>query len=196
MADKKQKVLIITPKFTGDFPCLFAPRKNQKGEEVGYDLTMIFKNVNIEGMKKLMLDTAKEKWGSNIPKNIQWPLKKPDAARLEEFPHYAGTVYASAKSKFAPVVIDAKKQPILEAKEIYSGCEMIARIGAYAWEYMGKNGVSFNLYAVQKVADGEKLFKQANHADLFEQLEDAGADAGLGDLGDLGSLSFEDDTGL
>lgn len=188
---KTEKKLVTSPLFTMDFPSILAPRIDKKnGEDKGYDMTMIFKDVDLKGLIALMRETAAAKWGANIPKNIQWPLRKPDAARLEKFPHYEGCVFASAKSKFKPMVIDGAKKEITDPKMIYSGAKGFARLGAYAWEYMGKNGVSFNLYAVQKSGDGEKLVKQADHSEFFEQLQDAGQDLGFDDLS--GELSFEE----
>lgn len=186
----KETKFVITPEFTMDFPCLIKERVDKETKQpVGFDVTMIFKNVEVKPLIALMREAAAEKFGKDIPEKFIWPLQRPDAERVKKYPHYEGTVFAKAKSKYKPTVINGKKQEITDEKELYSGAKGLAKVSAKAWEHKGKKGVTFYLAALQKTGDGEKLFKGTDHTEAFAQLEDAGMEM---DLNDLGGLSVED----
>jgi hypothetical protein len=85
-----------------------------------------------------------------------------------------------------PVVVDRGRNRIKpeNQSEIYSGCYAIAALRAYPWEFKNDKGkvmsagVSFELIAVQKVADGEKITGRASTKpeELFEAFESSDTD--------------------
>jgi hypothetical protein len=182
----KEQIKMVTPLFTIDFPMVFKPHVDRKTKEVkGYEITMIFKDVDVKPLIKLMQDTAKAKWGSDLD-GVKWCLKKPNKKRLARLPHYEGAIYGTASTKFKPTVIDAAKADITDESQIYSGAKCFARVSARAWEHSdsGSRGVSFTLLALQKKEDGEKLFKEEDHTDHFDSFEETQADDSEFSFGD------------
>ncbi len=81
--------------------------------------------------------------------------------------------FVSAKSKSKPGIVDSDRETIIDQSEFYSGCFARATVSAYAYDYMGNKGVSFNLLNVQKLDDGEPFSARSRPEDDF-------ADASVG----------------
>ena len=70
---------------------------------------------------------------------------------------YEGSIYIQASSKYAPsAIVDAKKQPITDPREIKSGdiCAIVVSFYPYDATKDRPAGIGCNLVAVQKIADG------------------------------------------
>lgn len=146
------------------YPAVFTPKKNKFNDKVEYEITLMFPKTSphVQELKAIVVAAAKEKFGEKIPANFKNPLKDGDQAvesdGVTPKKGYAGMVYAkfsvdSAKTK--PAVIDENMQPILEQSKFYGGCFARVNASAYGYDKAGNRGVSFNLFAVQKVRDGE-----------------------------------------
>lgn len=158
---------VITPKFRVCFPNIFSPNK----ENDKYGVTMVFeKGADLNSLKTLAKEKAVEKWGEDIKKDkkLQLPIKDGNEKDLQKYPVFEDTLFANAQTKFNVGLVDNNRQEILEEKEFYSGCYARASISAYAWEYKGKKGVSFNLLNVQKLDDGESLGGRVDASNEFD----------------------------
>lgn len=177
------------------------------GEEVGYSCqVLVEKNdqENIKKIRKAIEETVKEKWGADkknwpapynsmnfdfgtsFPNANGFPLKDGDEKATDENDPRAGHVFINAKNrKKRPecgVVKGKGWQRIPDnkiAEVLYSGCygDVIAR--SYPYENDKSKGVSFDLRAVMKTADGERL-----GGDSAVNLDDYYSDGQQGDFGD------------
>lgn len=69
---------------------------------------------------------------------------------------YFNTVYFTARTKFKPEVCDKKIKKI-SASKLYNGCRANVTVTAYAYDNMGKCGVSIGLGNIQFIGDGEVI---------------------------------------
>lgn len=159
---------IMTPEFRAAFANVLTPTKNQQGKEI-YEITMLFpKNADISKLKKAEKDAATKTWGADRdkwPENVKSPFRDGDK---KGYDGYEGHVFVRASSKFKPGIVDQNCEDIISAEEFYSGCYARATIRAFTYDQQGNRGVSFNLFNIQKLRDGEKFSGGGNAADDFE----------------------------
>lgn len=157
------------------YPNVFTARgvgKNDQGEK-HFSLTLLIPKEKAGELAQMKADAAaaaKEKWGDKIPKNLQSPFVDGDDKEAEE---YKGMIAISFKAKEnrPPQIVDEKLAPITEKSgQFYPGCYARVSYRPYAWEYMGKTGVSFGLNNIQKTGDGEAFDGRKDAEDEFEAL--------------------------
>lgn len=170
---------------------LFEPRTKKNGSK-DWGCTLLFpKSTDITALKKLAADAAIAEWGD---KAIQWikdeliktPFLDGDGKQAlskktgERHEGYAGCTFirCSSGEKYKPLVVDQRRQPILDTKGLKSGDYVYAVVNAFTWvnDENGK-GVSFGISLVQKVRDGESIGGAGGGADpekFFETIADEG----------------------
>ncbi len=181
---------IMTPVFRVSFPQVFTPKAVVvNGVEQGkkkYSLVALFTmakiNANPEDKKlwEAMIAAAKaaaaEKWPKGNPPNMQNPFRNGEE---KEFQGYgAGVKFMTLTTTTRPGLVDQAMTKIIAPEDFYAGCYARATINPYAWNFMGKNGVSFGLQNIQKVADGEPFSGRTNAEDDFNAVDAAEAAAG------------------
>lgn len=185
--EKKKRVRVVTPFFRVSFPNVFVPKAAFKGQEPTYNIQMLFPKdgkhkANLEEIKKLVLQVAADKWGSDITKYpgskkspFKWPLRDGEEKELEA---YKGMIFANAKSKMKPQILDRDKNEILAPTEFYGGCWARATISIYpfALTELGSYGVAFGLDNIQKVRDDASFNGKRNAKDDFEVIENDGSE--------------------
>lgn len=154
---------IITPTFRASFVHVITPRKNEQSGKDEYSVKMIFdKDTDLTEMKELIKEAIREKWGDKVPGGLKLPLKDGNLGNLEKYPEDKDKWIANAKTTLTqPGVVNRQLQPIVDPKEIYSGCYMKASITAYAYDKNGGRGVSFGLQNLMKWEDGDPLTSRA-----------------------------------
>jgi len=173
---------MLTPWFRAAFVNVFQVAKAlEEGKEGRYEVTMLFdpKSVDLTAMKELVYNCAKAKFGSKIPPSKTFDLppgfRSPfrDGDTKPDYTGYEGMVFAPARSKHKPQVIDADRIEIgqMDQPGFYSGCYARASIGVWAYDTKGNKGVSFNLNSVQKLADGEAF--GGGRVDAEDEFDDA-----------------------
>ena len=136
---------IITPKFRASFVNVFEARENLQGKKK-YSLVMLFdKEADLSPLRALLKEVAVDKWGDKLT-GIKTPFRDGNEKSYEG---YEDKTYATASAMQKPGLVDDKLQGIIDPGEFYSGCYARATITAFAWEYMGKKGVSFGLQNIQ-----------------------------------------------
>ncbi len=179
----------LTPEFRVSFPAIFKPKAFESQEEK-YGLTMLFpKKADLSNLKKIVLNAANDKWGSKDkwPKGLKLPFR--DGDEKSDTDGYAGHVFAAAKSKDQPGIVDQKLQPILLEKDFYAGCYARAEVMAYAYDKNGNKGVAFGLQNVQKLREGKSFSGRRSAENVFDSVEDSSDDEssyGSDDSDDLG----------
>lgn len=102
-------------------------------------------------------------------------LKKPLRDGDETFPDdatYAGYMFLNANNTQAPGIVDADRQPIIDRKEVYSGCFGRASISFYAFNTNGNKGIACSLNNLQKIKDGDHLGGHSSAEDDFADDEE------------------------
>jgi hypothetical protein len=167
-----------------NYPFLFTKKEIQNGDP-RFTVTMMFdKKTDITILRKAANDaliaefTADKKlW----PKGLTSPFHDGDTEPTKDgVDEFKGIIYVDAWTKNPPLILDRRKQEILDKNEIYSGCYARASLNAFAYNRPEKKGVSFQLRGIQKLEDGEPFFKNLCNANIdeFDDLEE---------LDDLGS---------
>lgn len=184
-ASSGKSVSIRTPVFRISYPNLFKPR-GFEGQEEKYSCDMLFEpGTDLGEMKKAIVQAMTEKFGprEKWPKGWRHPLKdgkeKSDKAGYGE-----GVMFATAKSAHKPTLVNGRREPIVDEKEIYGGCYCIAYISVYAYDTKGNRGVTFGLNGVQKVRDGQSFGAERDPTKMFEIVKDEGS-SGVGVEEDL-----------
>ena len=103
--------------------------------------------------------------------DIKTPLRDGDRERKGD-PTYAGMYFLNANSTSAPGIVDLDRQPILERREVYSGCYGRASVNFYAFSANGNRGIAAGLNNLQKVRDGEPLGGKPRAEDDFATADD------------------------
>lgn len=195
---------IITKPFRLAFPEVFQPKASVQGGAEKYSITLLFPKdgssliPGLDGkeaildIQKLLYNAAVAKWGqdrSKWPANLKainprtylsptgqdgWPLRDGDTVDWDGF---AGHVFVRASSKFAPGMVDAKLQAILDKSAVFGGLICRAQVNAYDYDKNGKKGVTLGLNNIQILKDDGTSFGAANAADVFDAFGDPNADA-------------------
>jgi len=162
MSDVQTKGL-LSPQAILSYPHLFTPVAVKPGDPEKYSASFIFteeqqQTPEYAAMKAAVIATAQEKWGDKTAGLIKsGKLQLPFRTEWEEKGYPENATFISPRSGHAPGVVAWNLEPISDEKEIYPGAIVCAQLSAFAWEYMGKVGVSFGLDNVQKLRDGERL---------------------------------------
>ncbi len=97
---------------------------------------------------------------------IRTPLRDGDSERGDD-PAYENSYFVNANSDVAPGIVDKDRNPILDAREIYSGMYARFSLNFYAYNTRGNRGVGCGLNNIQKLADGEALGGKSRAEDDF-----------------------------
>lgn len=183
----KEKCTIRTPKFRLSYPHLIEPQEQENGKPK-YNMAMIFDaDTDLTAVKTAITNAMRVKYGANKedwPEGWRRPIRDADKeakkTKKPVGPEYKGKLFigASAQLDRPPELYDADKTEIdrdspLAAKKFYAGCYCKAVIQAFAYEHMGKIGVSFGIEHVQWVGKGEKI---GGKTDASKYLEDESED--------------------
>lgn len=190
--DERAKCRVMTPTFRASYVHLAKPQSIKPNDKPKYSLEMRFeKSIDLKDLAKAIHFAKIAKWGpkENWPKKIESPVSDGDSEKYEDKEGYEGhfIVKASTGEDQKPEVFGEDGNPMMNIQDFYSGCYGRAYLYAFAWEYMGKNGVSFILNAVQKVEDGERLGGRVSAKSMFGPVAGASS-AGIDE--DFDSDSF------
>jgi hypothetical protein len=153
------------------FPNLFSAQAYGDSDP-SYSTTILFdKTVSQDGLIADMEAALTKKFGK-VPAKWESPIKDGDEKTDKDGkqrPEYAGKWYITVKSKEKdkPVVVDENRDPILDQNEVYGGCLIRASFNPFAYDYMGKKGVSLYLKGIQKMGAGEPFSVGGNAIDDF-----------------------------
>jgi len=164
MSDTKT-TKVITGECRLSYAHVFEKHANSDDQEPKYSVVLLIPKSDRATLKKIRdaqqaaLEKGKTtKFGGRIPPKWVDTLHDGDEEKdTEEAPEYAGHMYMTVSAQQAPGIIDRDRQPILDSREVYSGCYARASINAYPFNTSGNKGVSFGLNNLQKLRDGEVL---------------------------------------
>ena len=172
---KKDQTMVLIPDSTLVYPSLFEMSSYKEGK-ASYNCTFLIpKSADITPIRDACKFSLFIRWGQGIPmQNIHWPIHNGDSKAIDENGNvdktnfYYNNWYMRATSQFSVPMVNAYNEEITDEDEIYGGCIVRAYCQFYAWEYMGKRGVSAGLRAVQKIEDGDPIGgNKINPKDIF-----------------------------
>lgn len=150
---KKQLQIVVSPVATAAYAWLAKPDEGQEYSDGKYKVTLVMdakdKAVSefIEDVREKSKAEAEKEWGK-IPKNIRYCFKDGDDTDKEEF---AGKVMITAKTKYQPGFVDAKKVPLGEEEFPASGDLVRASFALLPYKAGGNIGVTAQLRNVMLV---------------------------------------------
>jgi hypothetical protein len=111
--------------------------------------------------------------GKSVPPltNLKTPLRDGDVERPDDVA-YANSYFINANATYAPGIVDASCQPIINKDEVYSGVYGRASISFYAFNSNGNKGIACGLNNLQKIRDGEPLGAKSRAEDDFSSAID------------------------
>lgn len=178
--ETKTRMNILMPICRVSYEHLFKPSEQEGSDVPVYQFTGIFDaDSDLKEAQKLINVVKKDKWKDKIPANCRSPFRKgvsieenENGYDLDKNPEYAGKIIIVFKSYGQPVpVVDVNKNDIIDKRQFYSGCWVVANVSAFAWSKKGKNGVSLGLNAVMKIKDDEPLSARMTAEKAFKGVD-------------------------
>lgn len=179
MAKIKNGTTVITNPVRLSYANVWEP-KSINGSEPKYSVSLLIPKTDTEtiGLIKQASDNAIQSgvgtYGGKIPPRgaLKLPLRDGDEERDDEV--YKGCMFINANSKTQPQIVDAMVAPILDRKDLYSGCWARVSINLYPFSASGNKGVACGLGNIQKVRDDNRLGGGSNASEDFDEFDDMG----------------------
>lgn len=188
---------LTTPKARMSFPNLTRPQTMERddGSKIEkYNVVLLFpKSTDLSELKETALAAAKEQWGDKAVKMIKDGLIKtpfldgdgPQGRSKktgETHNGYAGMTFIRVASNEEPVLVDGKRKPLIDDKEVYAGRWAYAVVNAFTWEHeKNGRGISFGLNMLQVADHDEPLGAARPNPDDYFPVIDTGAGADKSD---------------
>lgn len=167
---------VVTGKVRLSYANLFEARASEEGQEAKYSVSLLIPKsdkVTVAAIEKAIAEvirTEKDAKFGGKEKGLKLPLRDGDTEKDGE--EYAGHWFINASSKNKPLILDENKQPVLDAREVYSGCYARASFNLYAFNVSGNRGIGAGINAIQKLEDGEPLGGTYTEATALEDFSD------------------------
>lgn len=163
---------IITPPGILSYPHFFKMRPRAKNAEPVYSGSLIFDNTAIKSKQfKELMDAVEAAGKAMFPtgklgKTLRSPFR--DAEEKENMPDGA-VLYINPWTKDKPGIIDASKQEIFDASDVWAGQLARFSVAPFAYENSGNKGVSLYLHNVQilKSAGMKRIDGRKSAQDTF-----------------------------
>lgn len=178
--EQKDQLKIVVGPVRLSHPHFFKPQAPKPTDKPKYSGTFLIpKSMDLAQLKSVIKKAKLFEYGpkENWPDDLVSPIrdgdgkagKNKDGTPKEGYAgHWVLKATSTAESK--PVVCDRERMPIENPSEVYPGCYVQAALFAYAWEYMGKQGIGFILDGVRKVKEGKSLGGKRSAEDMFDPL--------------------------
>lgn len=178
---------VVTGKVRFSYVHIFEPQEQQGGGDPRYGVTLLIPKSDTatlgkikEAMAEARENFCKRNGASALPAKPNHTLHDGDGTRDsgDPFgPECKDCWVITVNSKNKPIIVDAFRNPITDALEVYSGCYGRASINFYGYNRNGKKGISAGLLSIQKLTDGDPLGGSMGSADDFDDgFSDGAAD--------------------
>ncbi len=158
----EEGTLVIVPNVRLSYMQVFAPRLNKLREEEEFSAVLLIPKEPTPGFCQDPLGTlkdiretinraAKAKF-KEVPKKLETCLLDGDTETDNEGdPKHPGYWFISTRAKkdYPPILLDAARKPVIDAKEWVSGDWGNCKLSFYGYDFEGKKGVSTSLRAIQ-----------------------------------------------
>lgn len=155
------------------------PPFNNPNGEPKYSVTILVPKTNaaakaaMDGAVQAAIEAGVSKcWNGQRPPQPSVCVHDGDGVRPSDGMPYGeeckGCWVFTASSKQPPFVVDAQVQPIMDAREVYSGMWGNVSVNFFAYANSGKKGIGCGLNGVQKTRDGEPLADRVTAEEAFK----------------------------
>ncbi len=181
---------VKSPLFRGSFIYLTRTKKVKKEDGSEKNIYSIFMPLKkgasstkmfLAELEKMVAKVTKEKFGAPVPikKLKDYPVKDGDDMDNDQF-HKHWCVNATAN--FKPHTVDKHGDTLEGEDEAYSGAWYKVKLSCYAWEYLKRRGISFNIDSAILLKDDEKFGGGSNaKEDFADDTEESDGDEEEGD---------------
>lgn len=189
MSNILNETQVVTGEVRLSYVSLFEARKiSEKDLVAKYSVTILIPKNTEDGKKtiasiKEAIKKAAEKgmakhFAGRMPANLDsmHTLRDGDTAvndlgdlKKIKNPELEGNMYMRLSSKFAPKVLNAQRQEIINPLEVYSGCYARVSLTAFPYSGDGRRGISAVLNNVMKTRDGEPLTSMLSGDEFGEE---------------------------
>jgi hypothetical protein len=168
------------------FPVLFAPRPRAPGGEPVYQCSLLFdqqaqRHPDFEALRKAVRECIDDQWGAGKSQDkaflvgLRHPFRKTQEKQYKGY-DIPGGVFISPWTKSRPGVVDAQRNEITVAEDIWAGQLARATVAPFAYNTSGNRGVSFALNNLQICrTDGERLDGRRDAKQDFDDYDGVGA---------------------
>lgn len=183
---------IMTPTGILSFPALWTPRPPAPNAEPRYNCNIVFDRAaqatpEYQELRRAVAGAINDKWGAGKSQDKVFLAKtrlpfRPCSEKDYSGYNIEGGVFINPWSKNRPGVVDARRNDIHVASDVWAGQLCRATVHVFAYDTAGNRGVAFNLNNLQIVkADMPRLDGRRPAKDEFPDAEGedamAGADA-------------------
>ena len=174
---KVQRDIVVSPTATAAYAWLAKPDEGQEFSDGKYKVTLVLdpkqEGVSdfIENVRAKSKKAAESEW-DKLPKNIRYCFKDGNDTDKEEF---ADKVMITAKTKYQPGFVDAKKQALGEEELPASGDLIKASFALVPYNAGGNRGVTAqlrNVMLVEKRNFGGSPSNDFNDVEVKEDHDD------------------------
>jgi len=179
-------VSLRTPIGILSFPVLFSPKAVVPGAEPRFSLNLLFdaaaqKSTEFAALKRAVIAAIDEKWGNGKGQDkafiarLHLPFLACKDVTYDGYDILNG-VFIRPWSKNKPGIVDAQRQEITVAGDVWAGQHVRCTVNPFAYEQTGNRGISFGLNNVQVCrTDGKRLDGRRAANQDFDDYEDANA---------------------
>lgn len=168
----KPATFVVTGEVRFSYAHLFEAKAVEEGGPKKYSVSIIIPKsdtktlTEVRAAIKAAQEIGKNKlFGGKIPATLKMPLRDGDVERPED-DAYANAFFINANCSTKPGIVDANRNPILDASELYSGC--FGRVSVNFYPFNKKSmGIACGLNNVQKLKEGEPLGGRTSAEDDF-----------------------------
>lgn len=167
---------VITGECRLSFPNIFNPREAEAGKPSKYTALLLIPKTDtttVQALKRAQR-AAVIAAGVAVPEGRALPQGWKDTLRdgdedknPEEYPEFAGHYFLNVSSKYAPGLVDASLQKIVDQTALYAGCYVRVQVNAFAFQRDDGKGVSFGMRHIMKIRDGEPLVTVEKTEEVF-----------------------------
>ncbi len=168
---------ITTGKARASYVNVFTPQEPVGGGEPKYSVTLLIPKTDVTTLNAIYAEIERAKqegvsrvFNGTMPANVNLPIHDGDGLKQNGEPfgeECRGCMVLRTSSKNQPTVVDINVQPILNSRDVYSGCYVRASVDFFAYNQGGNRGISCGLNAVQKIEDGEPLVSRVTAQEAF-----------------------------
>ena len=186
----RSETQVLTGKVRLSFLNVFKPRPAKNGGAPKYSACILIpkSDKTTYGAIKAACDAARLSsagmFNGKVPERLKLPIHDGDGEMPNGGDYGAeckGMWVLNASSINQPGIVNRQVQPIIDPKELYSGCWARVDLNFFAYNTDGNRGIGAGLSNIQKIADDKPLGGAAQRPDeVFSAFEeDDGDDLGL-----------------
>lgn len=165
MAEKRKKYpRVVTPAGVAAYSYIHKPDTKGQYADNKYKTTIIFPgDADMSKITAACVAAAKMEWGDKVKMStVKLPIRDGDTKGKEEF---EGKLLITAKSKYAPGVVDSRREALADGVEVWSGDLIKVSCETYPCVIAGQKTITLQLRNVQLI---EKRSRAGTAADDFE----------------------------